>query len=96
MNPSKLNMNSQEYKNLEMVASMLQFESPNGTFYNVEETYFDYGQDWKWTTIIAYGRTGTYQAIYPKDWEDIILADGLEELVKITHRIRSGKHFLDK
>ena len=44
----------QEYKNLQAVASMLTATSKNGYIYQVENVYLDFGQDWMWTTIVAY------------------------------------------
>lgn len=42
----------------------------------VKETYFDYGQDWKWTTLIAdCGGWSTFQLLYPKQQENLIFAD---------------------
>ena len=66
---------SAEYKRLEVLGKMLTEASPHGTEYRVENVYFDFGQDWMWTTLVAYRlradlRTGelkysSWQALYP-------------------------------
>ena len=97
MQPKTLKVNSDGYKNLEMVAAMLEYESPNNTIYTVQDVYFDYGQNWMWTTITSIGdKWGGVQVLNPREWEDIMLADSLEELVKIVRDIRSDKFFGDK
>lgn len=45
MNPRTVAVGSKEEKNLIAVAKVLEAISPNGYRYEVEETYFDYGQD---------------------------------------------------
>lgn len=59
--------------------------------YEVGETYFDFGQGWKWTTIIAHDRTrekdsvlGSWQALTPKDQENILsdYASAMDELAQ--------------
>lgn len=54
MNPRVLEWRTRQYKNLEAVAKMLEALSPNGAVYEVENVYFDFGQDWLWTTIVRY------------------------------------------
>ena len=83
------------FKKLEMVAMALEMESPNGATYKVEDTYLDFGQDWKWTTIVRYGYREC-QVLSPKDWEDIMLATTIEDLAKIVKEIRSDKFFSDR
>lgn len=85
------------YKNFEIVAKLLEAISPNNKKYVVENTYLDYGQDWKWTTIIREDKTwGGVQVLSPRDWEEIVNATTLAELGKITDDIRNGKYFGDK
>ena len=88
----------EEYKyirKLELVAKMLEMESPNEATYEVENVYFDFGQDWWWTTIVRYGYKEC-QVLNPKEWEQIILAETAEELVNIVKEIRSDRFFSDK
>ena len=79
---------SEEYEKLEKVADYLTNYSPNNIYYRVEKTYFDFGQNWMWTTIIAYDKKGSsWQAIYPKVQEDILLSDSDEELEEVAKNI---------
>lgn len=85
---------SELYKRFEAVASILTAYSPHKAIYKVEDTYFDYGQDWKWTTIIRY-EYNECQILYPVDWERIVKADTMEELFKIVKDIINDKYSLD-
>jgi hypothetical protein len=79
---------SEEYFKLDKVASWLTYFSPNNIYYTVEQTYFDYGQDWKWTTIIAYkSESDSWQAINPKQQESILACTTDEELEKVAKNI---------
>lgn len=75
------------YKKLERVASFLTAMSPRGFRYYVGETYLDYGQDWKWTTILADNGEDGYQALNPRQQERIFFADSISELHKIAEDI---------
>lgn len=79
-----------EYKKLSIACDELNRianEKYNGVFYfTIEETYFDYGQDWKWTTIIAHntqetGIMASWQALTPRDQEDIITDNYMQEVI---------------
>ena len=85
MNPCTIDYGTKEYKNLVAVASLLNAISDNG--YYVGETYFDYGQDWVWTTIMYHSKWGDVQALYPRQWEEILLAGSIEELAKIAKEL---------
>lgn len=63
-----------EYKLLEAAAAMLTEQSPNKYRYYVGETYFDFGQGWKWTTIICDNNSewGGYQALNPREQEEVL------------------------
>lgn len=73
---------SDEYKRLEAAVELLR------TYKNCDchigETYFDAGQDWKWTTIIVDRSSGSYQLLCPRDHELICRADSAEELGKVV------------
>ena len=75
-----------EYERLRKSAVMLTENSDHGTFYRVENTYFDYGQDWLWTTLIAHTADGhSYQALSPREQENLLTADNIfEGLHKVT------------
>lgn len=90
-----INRTEKEYLKLELVAKALEMESPNNAKYIVEDVYLDFGQNWMWTTICRYGYKEC-QVLYPRDWENIMMAETAEELIDIVKDIRSGKFFGDK
>ena len=69
--PAVLDKGSEAYKNLESAARIFEKKSP-GISFKVQDTYFDFGQGWKWTTIIADKRGDIWQALNPRDWEEIV------------------------
>ncbi len=64
---------SEEYRRLEEFARLLTINSPNHQTYVVEDTYLDFGQNWKWTTIINVDED--YQALTPREWKEIVNKD---------------------
>lgn len=94
-NPARVERGSREYKNLVAVAKMLEAVSPNEAEYVVEDVYFDYGQNWMWTTICRRGFRDC-QILNPREWGEILLADDVQELAYITKCIRDGKYFGDR
>lgn len=66
------NADSPEYARLQAAAELMTKRSPLGYHYHVGDTYFDFGQNWVWTTILC---DGGYQALYPRDQERIITGD---------------------
>lgn len=82
------------YERLEAVASILTAYSPHKAEYIVKDTYLDYGQDWKWTTIIRY-KYNECQILYPRDWQRIIKADTMEKLFDIVKDLVNDKYSLD-
>ena len=85
-----LKEDEQAYKNLEAVCGILNAMCKTDTLYKVGVTYLDYGQDWKWTTIL---NNKGVQVLNPADWERIENADTIHALAKITEDIRAGKYF---
>ena len=87
---------SEEYEKLDRVSTFLTAMSPNKYYYYVGNTYFDFGQDWKWTTILAETPRGdSYQALSPRQQEDILLARSDEELEEIAKQILKNS-YVDK
>ena len=85
-----------EYDKLRRAAHILTGLSPNGYKYTVGETYFDFGQDWKWTTILCDGGSfGGYQALSPANQEEIILAP-VEQLPAVCADVLAGKFCPDR
>lgn len=83
---------SKEYKLLESAAALLTAKSPNSYNYCVGETYFDYGQNWKWTTILCDNGERGYQALCPVE-QEMILNGEIEAAVK---RVFEDKYCPDK
>lgn len=69
-----------EHEQLRIAAEMLTEKSPKGYRYYVDDTYFDLGQGWKWTTILCDSGSpwGDYQALTPAQQEEIILSNDLD------------------
>ena len=85
----------QEYKKFEIVAEFLNLNAyRNGTATNfyVGETYLDYGQDWKWTTVLADDPGWSWQVLSPREWKEIFFAEP-SELYGIVEQIVSDKYF---
>lgn len=83
---------SREYKNLKRAADIMTAMSEEGCYYIVEDCYFDYGQNWMWTTIIEInpneeGILRSCQAVNPRDWKLIVAAETKEELLEIMKKI---------
>ena len=100
MNPRVIEVGTKEYKNMMAVAKMLEAISSNGIRYEVENCYFDIGQDWMQTTIIAHndkesGILSSYQAINPKEWGHIVCAQTVEDLAECVNEI-TGKFLNNK
>lgn len=84
-----------EYQKLKLVADMLTTFSPNGTVYIVEVTYFDFGQDWIWTTIISDSKD-SWQILNPREWEKIVESDSIDELFEIAKEVAEKTYELDR
>ena len=93
--PIRIERGTRDYKQLEAVAKMLEAVSPYGATYEVRDVYFDFGQDWWWTTICREGWSEC-QVLSPRQWENILLAGNIKELAEIAEDIRSGKFFGDR
>lgn len=95
---SRFDVGSKNRDLLKLAAAVLTLKSPNGWRYYVGETYFDYGQDWKWTTVLCNGgSSGGYQALNPAEQEAILLSDGsMDSMAKIADRILSDKFCPDR
>lgn len=66
---------TEERNRLEKMASYLneQLNELTGWTVKVKDTYFDYGQNWMWTTLIVYEGTPdeSYQMLYPVQMEKL-------------------------
>lgn len=85
-----------EYKALANAAAILTATSKKGVTYTVGDCYFDFGQDWIWTTILANNPNsewGSYQALCPRDYEKILRSD---DLLTTIAEIKADKYWSDK
>lgn len=95
MEPAVLKVGERGYDVLRLVASILTFMSPNKVYYKVRDVYFDYGQFW--TTVIAERPDRTeWQALNPAEWEKLMSAETVEDIVAITKEIGTDKFNPDK
>ena len=94
MEPRVVGRDTQEYKKLTAVAKMLEALSPNNARYEVENVYFDFGQEWSWTTICRKDYREC-QVLNPKEWEEIMLAETTGDYCEAVVNIRTGKYFGD-
>ena len=90
-----IHTNEPEYKKLKAVAAVLEMLSPNNAQYTVEDTYLDYGQDWKWTTICRKGYHDC-QVLSPRDWGDVMVIETAEDVALVVDHIRGGDYFADR
>lgn len=96
MNERILNPREKAYLNMTAVAAMLNALKPmdKNISYVVGDTYLDFGQDWKWTTIIRKGgEWGDVQILYPAEWQEIVMAETARDFADIVNGIRSEKYF---
>ena len=82
-----------EYARLKTASVVLTAVSPKHITYTVEDTYFDFGQDWMWTTIID---SRDVQILSPRDWEEVVLATTADELLDAVKNIMNDKYFGDR
>lgn len=72
--------NSKEYKTLQSFVDKLNQASSNTEYY-LQNLYFDFGQRWKYTAIVAKKDGQEWQAATPKDLEDILINGNEEEVL---------------
>ena len=98
--PRIIEKDTREYTKLVAVAEMLEAFSPNGFSYTVDEIYFDFGQDWWWTTIVANRQNGklwdSWQALSPRQWERILMSETPQEIAEAVEDVMNGKYNPDK
>ena len=49
-----------------------------------QDVYFDYGQNWMYTSIIYKSASSEYQAFCPRDWELILETDSILKLYEMA------------
>ena len=85
------------YDRLLTAAALMTERSPLGRKYYVGVTYFDFGQNWEWTTILCDGGNfGGYQALNPVDHEAIVCAETVEAIGKAVDAVFANKFCPDR
>lgn len=75
-------MGTPEFVQLERAAALLTGLSPNGWTYFAGDTYFDFGQGWKWTTVLR--REQPVQFLTPAEQTKIIEAKNPMQILSIV------------
>ena len=84
MNPIKVYAEgAPEFARLQEAADIMTKRSPLGRTYYVGDCYFDYGQNWMWTTILCAGGEfwDSYQALNPLHQRMILMDDDISATV---------------
>lgn len=69
---------SHEQMKLKLACYELEQLTTKGTRYTVEDIYFDLGQNWMYSAIVAHSTDGrSWQALNPRDYERVILSDDI-------------------
>ena len=87
---------SEEYKRLSEAATRLTEASPTGRKYFVGRTWFDFGSNLEWTTILAESKWGSYQALCPRDQERILEADTDDKMYEAVRKVLADPFCPDK
>lgn len=60
----------------------------------IETTYFDFGQNWSWTTVVATDdeTNMSCQALCARDWEIIITETNINELIAMAWYFMDNLH----
>ena len=85
-----LDKDERAYKNMQVVCDFLNALCETDTVYEIRNVYFDFGQNWWWTTIC---NNKGVQVLNPREWEEIENARQAVELATITDNIRADKYF---
>ena len=85
--------NSDEVVKLRMASEEMTKNSTKGTTFTVNDCYFDLGQNWMWTTIIAHRPDGqSWQALNPRDYEKILFS---KDIPATVHEIMTDKYWYE-
>ena len=87
--------NTIEYKKLKVFKSLLDviIEQNNLPIsVSIQDTYFDFGQGWMWTTIIVTELNNnsclnSYQLLYPARHERIVFGDE-DDILEVCHNVK--------
>ena len=87
--------NTIEYKKLNLFKDFLDIIITQNNLpitVSIENTYFDFGQNWMWTTIIVTELNNnsclnSYQLLYPARHERIVFGDE-DDILKVCHNVK--------
>lgn len=60
----------------------------------IGETYLDYGQNWKWETVLVGGEGNSYQALNPRQFKQ--MNDGTFDYSEINEIVANAKRTFKK
>jgi len=84
---------SDEMKTLKLACYELERLSKHGTTYTVEDIYFDFGLNWKYSAIVANRPDGrSWQALCPRDYERVLRST---DIASTCADIVTDKYFYD-
>lgn len=84
-----------EIGKLKFAAYLMENKSPNHWRYIVSDTYFDLGQNWRWTTILYLGKNSG-QALTSAWQRKILSAEKFTEIEEIVEEYFADKYCGDK
>lgn len=85
---------SHEQMKLKLACYELEQLTTKGTRYTVEDIYFDLGQNWMYSAIVAHSTDGTsWQALCPRDYENVLLSTDVR---KTCEEIVADKYWYDR
>lgn len=91
----ELYIGTREYNNMDLAAKLATWLSPNHWEYRMETTYSDF--NCVWTTLVVHRDDGElYQALYEKEWNEIVSATEPEQVIAVMRRYFADKYCLDR
>ena len=85
-----------ECDRLIMAAALMTAKSPKHYQYYVDVTYFDFGLNWEWTTIICKGDDFSFQALNPAEHEAIVDAFAADTIIETVDAVFADKFCPDR
>lgn len=64
----------------------------NGATVDVKDIYFDFGQDWWWSTLVINTENDHWQILSPREQEEIVTAKTFDEVEAIADNVIYGRY----
>ena len=94
--PKLLPHGSEEFKRLLDARDKLVDMFENIKDIRVQDTYFDFGQNWMWTTLVAEENDGdSWQMLSPREWGLLISDDPARRKLGMDDKIKNAKKYPD-